>query len=152
MVTKYLCASLTLPGIIDKSTLTKKLLDNYPPRVRDILISILVKFEIIYPLNGRLYVICCLRLDRYLIPCILTLDPPLEFVHEKKKFDEDFPPLNYHKLERHTTFSFVPVYFFSRLVVRVLSMIKNTSSSVNYVSGCRDGLVVRLGTEEGFVP
>lgn len=94
-------------------------------------------------------VIFMLKIDQYLIPCILTINPPLDFVHEKNKFDDIFPPLNYHKLERHVTFSFVPVHFFSRLVVRVLSMIKNTSR-VNYVSGCRDGLVVRLDTEEGY--
>ena len=131
-------------GKLSKSDL-KNIWGSFPPKIHEILIELLQKFEILFkmkimdPLTEK-------EKDFLLIPSLLPSDVPQNFneiwkeeAKDKKGdwFKNEENQLDFY-FERIYTFKFLPLGFFSKLMVRIISM-----ENVYPLSYFQSGIIIK---------
>ena len=104
-----------------------QVLVRFDATLADSLLALLVRFRIIHKIKNS---------SDYIVPSLLPEDLPKNQI--QRIWPTDTPP-GYHEFNRKYKFSFLPIGFFARLIVRILHL-----PMINGLLFWRDGLIIEL--------
>src|SRR3990167_7947547 len=104
-----------------------QVLVRFDATLADSLLALLVRFRIIHKIKNS---------SDYIVPSLLPEDLPKNQI--QRIWPTDTPP-GYHEFNRKYKFSFLPIGFFARLIVRILHL-----PMINGLLFWRDGLIIEV--------
>jgi len=117
-----------------RDSVIPKLLAEYPTELHSKFLALLVKYEILYPLNNG-------PDPEWIIPCLLPAEPAPDF----KSFMTADPPASHVQLRRQIDFGFMPFGFFPRLICRTLTQ------SISFYWMWRNGVLLSYHQHRGAI-
>eukprot|EP01130_Rhizamoeba_saxonica_P016297 TRINITY_DN7505_c0_g1_i1.p1 TRINITY_DN7505_c0_g1~~TRINITY_DN7505_c0_g1_i1.p1 ORF type:complete len:1687 (-),score=329.77 TRINITY_DN7505_c0_g1_i1:29-5089(-) len=134
-------------GIIDNEKLRAFAWKGYPQEIHDQLYQILNRFDILFPVAGEF------KDKLSLIPCMFDNEPSPGFLAKEKLYFSSstiglINGVKLARIERRYEFKFLPMGFFSRIIVRILQDVINKSLPSNY---WKYGIEINKGDQAALI-